>query len=442
VLRASRLIALLSAASLSAALSGAGVSAADAGVWSPPATLSSCPALEAPQVLFPDDSPSHATGPGAILWRASAACAGGEGARLARLGTGDVPGGESIPRTVAGKPIALTGPLVASAAPHGQLLLASTHGARAGAGQLAQGLAGGPFSPLASLSAPFALARGYLGDVAVASTAAGGVVGLRVERYFAHSLASRAVVGDPPEIGAPQSLSLALDYRTDALEAWLQGGALLARWLPASGGVRPLQRLASVSGRVHLTTLLSDNNRAIIAWAEDRHGSTRVYLDRSGPGVRFGAPKLLEQFHDPTGSPSPSASPQLVRLSSESVMLAWAAVSQGHLVIRTAAIDLLGIGAPTTIAAPSGDALLQALAPGPKGDALLLWSEPQSGQALYAARGFDTFPDKTVFAVPEQVAPPGSNSQGAVALDPASDRAVAVWRGPGGVLQYALRASP
>jgi hypothetical protein len=250
------------------------------------------------------------------------------------------------------------------------------------------------------------------------------------------------VASDPPEIGAPQNISLALDYRTDALEVWAQDGALLARWLPASGGVRPLQRLASVSGGVHLTTLLSDNNRAIIAWAEARHGSTRVYLDRSASGVRFGTPKLLEQFHDPTGSPSPSASPQLVRLSSESVMLAWAAVSQGHWVIRTAAIDLLGIGAPTTIAAPSGDALLEALDPGPEGDALLLWREPESGQALYAARGFDTFPDRTAFAAPEQVAPPGSNSQAAGALDPASDRAVAVWRGPRGVLQYAIRASP
>lgn len=266
-------------------------------------------------MLFPDDSPSHATGPGAVLWRAAPACAGGEGARLARLGAGDVPGGESIPRTAAGKPLPLTGPLLASAAPHGQLLLASTRGARAGAGQLAQGLVGGPFSPLASVSAPFALARGYLGDVAIASTAAGGVVGLRVERYFARSLASRAVVSHPPEIGAPQNLSLALDYRTDALEAWVQDGTLLARWLPASGGLQPLQRLASVAGRVHLTTLLSDNNRAIIAWAEDRHGSMRVYLDRSGTGVRFGTPKLLEQFRDPTGSPTPSASPQLVRLS-------------------------------------------------------------------------------------------------------------------------------
>jgi hypothetical protein len=127
-------------------------------------------------------------------------------------------------------------------------------------------------------------------------------------------------------------------------------------------------------------------------------------------------------------------------------MMAWAAGAGGAWVIRSAAIDLLGIGAPTTIAAPAGDALLEDLAPGPAGDALLLWGEPQSGgargSALFAARGFDTSPDRTVFAAPEQVAAAASNGQATVALDPASDRAVAVWRGPGGRLQYALRGSP
>jgi hypothetical protein len=427
-------------------LGAGGAGAAEAGEWSPPATLSSCPALEAPEVLFPSDGPSHPTGPGAILWRASSHCTGGEGARLARLGPDGLPGAESIPRTAAGRRIALTGPLAASAAPHGELLLASAGSARAGLGQLAQGRAGGPFSPLAAVAAPFALARGYLGDVAVASPAAGGAVGLRVERYFARRLAPRAVPRSAGAASPPRGLSLALDYRTDALAVWQQGGSLLARWLPASGGEHPLEHLATVSGEVHLATLLSDNNRAIVAWAEDRHGSTSVYLARSGAGVRFGAATLLERFPDPAGAPAPSASPRLVRLSSESVMMAWAAGAGGSWVVRTAAIDLLGIGAPTTIAAPAGDALLEDLAPGPAGDALLLWAEPQSGgapgSALFAARGFDTYPDRTVFAAPEQVAAAASNSQATVALDPASDRAVAVWRGPGDGLQYALRASP
>ncbi|HEY4996509.1 MAG TPA: hypothetical protein VII03_00855 [Solirubrobacteraceae bacterium] len=444
-------IALLGAAGLGTALgAGAPCPAAAASVWSPPATLSSCAALETPQVLFPSASPIHATGPGAVVWRAAPGCPGGEGARLSRLGADLTPGAESVPRTATGKRIALTGPLAASVAPHGELLLASTGSARPGVGQLAEGVAGGPFAPLAAVAAPFALARGYLGDVAVASTVAGGRVGLRVERYFARSLETRVVPRAAPLPGTPRGLSLALDFRTDALVTWVQGGALLARWLPASGGVQPLQRLASTTGAIRTATLLSDNNHAIVAFSEDRHGSTRVFLARSGAGVRFGPVKLLEQFRDPPGVAAPSASPLLVRLSSEGVMIAWAAVAAAHWVIRSAAIDQLGIGAPTTIAAPTGDALLEDLAPGPAGDALLLWAEPQSSpagassgaQALYAARGFDVSPDRTIFAAPEQVAPAGANSLATLALDPASDRALAVWHGPGDRLEYSIRASP
>jgi hypothetical protein len=443
----SRRIAPLAAACLIVA---AGTGPAHAGMWSAPATLSGCAALDIPQVVFPSDSPSDASGPGAVVWRASPSCASGEGARLAPLSADDLPGAEAVPRSASGQRIALTGALTASVAPHGALLLASATSARRGIGQLAQGLAGGPFTPLAAVAAPFALAHGYLGDVAVASAGAAGQVGLRVERYFAHRLAPRVVPRSPSVTAPPQGLSLALDYRTDALAVWAQSGSLLARWLPASGAVRPLERLAGVSGRVHVATLLSDNNRAIVAWAEDRRGSTRIYLARSGVGVRFGIPKLLEQFRDPSGPSSPPASPQLVRLSSESVMIAWAGASTGRWVIRTAAIDLLGIGSPTTIAAP-GDALLEDLAPGPAGDAMLLWGEPQSSsggaqgsadQAIFAARGFDAYPDRTIFAAPEQIAPAGANSQATVALDPASDRAMAVWRGPADRLEYAVRASP
>ncbi len=418
--------------------------------WSAPAALSSCAALEAPEVLFPQDSPVHATGPGAVLWRAALSCPGGEGARLAQLSAADVPGAEATPRSAGGARILLTGALSASLAPHGTLLLASATSARPGVGQLAQGRADGPFTALAAVAPPFALAHGYLGDAAVASTSAGGALGLRVERYFERRLSARAVAQSTGVTPAPRAISLALDYRTDALAVWVARNSLLARWLPASGGVHPLEHLATVSGSIHLRSLLSDNNHAIVAWAEDREGRTRVYLARSGAGVRFGAPKLLEQFHDPSGATATPVSPLLVRLSSESVMIAWAGVTAGHWVLRTAAIDQLGIGAASTIGA-RGDALLEDLATGPAGDAVVLWGEPQAGsdgasepaeQALFAARGFDAYPDRTVFGAPEQVAPAGANSQASVALDPSSDGAVAVWHGAEDRLQYALRAPP
>jgi hypothetical protein len=116
--------------------------------------------------------------------------------------------------------------------------------------------------------------------------------------------------------------------------------------------------------------------------------------------------------------------------------------------VRTAAIDRTGAPAVTTIATPGRDALLEDLATGPDGDALVLWSEPQQTatgrpnlqrNAIFAARGIDAHPGRSIFAKPEQVAPAGPNSDATVALEPDSDRALAVWRGARGELQYALR---
>ncbi len=119
-------------------------------------------------------------------------------------------------------------------------------------------------------------------------------------------------------------------------------------------------------------------------------------------------------------------------------MLAWAGSAAGHWVVRTAPVDLNGVGDAGTIAAPGADALLADLAAGPDGDALVLWTEPLptaagppdiERQAIFAARGFDDSAAHGMFDAPEQVAPPAPVSDATVALDPDSDRAMAVWQG-------------
>jgi hypothetical protein len=196
-----------------------------------------------------------------------------------------------------------------------------------------------------------------------------------------------------------------------------------------------------------VAALISDNNRAIVAWADLGEHATSIYLDYSGPGVRFGKPRLLERFEDPEGT-YPPLSPRLTRLSSESVMLAWTGAEHGHWVVRSAAIDLNGIGKASTISAPGTDALLNDLEPGPSGEALAIWSEPQREadgslnlreQAIVAARGIDAQPDATIFGAPEQVAPPGPNSLPTVAIDPDSGRALALWLGGGDRVYDAVR---
>jgi hypothetical protein len=451
------------------------VAVAGAAHWSTPATLSPCPSLGGPSVVFPQDSPQHPTGPGGIVWGASASCPDGEGARVDPLGPGDVPGPATVPHTASGQPIGPQGAITASGGPRGQIVMAGSHPGTPARGLLVQGGATGPFSTLSTLEsppAPIALTTGYLGDVALAypsspagapngagahdgagasTDAAGPSVG--VERFFARRLISRAA--GPTRVTKPVgAVTVALDYRSDALAVWVQGGAVYAHDLPASGAPHPIQLLARVGPgeRVRLAALLSDDNRGMVAFVEDGYGHTSVYLDRSHTGVRFGATTLLERFSDPDGLPSPAGSPSLVRLSSESVMIAWAGSTAGRWVVRTAAVDLDGVGNIDTIPATNGgDALLADLQPGPHGEAMVLWSEPQQPpvgppemdhDALYTARGMDVRPDATLFGAPEQLAPPGPNSDPTLALDPGDDVGVAAWRGAGGELLYAVRASP
>ena len=428
--------------------------------WSAPAVLSPCAAGAAAQVVFPSDSPSHATGAGAIVWSAAAGCAGGEGARVAAIGAGDAPGRSAIPRTATGQPLAPHGPLLAAGAAHGQVVIAGSAPGDEKAGLVVQGTAGGPFAalqPAGSSKAPLALATAYLGDLALASTPArvrspseNAISGfdVHVERFYSSHL-GREVAVRTAGSGPVQELTLAMDYRSEVLAVWIQEGAIYARVVPADGAPQPLQRLTRVGEHPHLGALLSDDGRAIVAWSEQQGAQTRVYIDRSGSGARFRAAQLLERFEDPDGLTAPADSPSLVRLSSESVMLAWAGSAAGHWVVRTASVDMNGVGAPGTIATPGADDLLAGLTAGPAADALVLWTQPLPSatglpdlehESIFAARGFDAAQQRAAFGAPELVAAPAPVHDLSAELDPGSDRPVAVWQGEADRIEYSVRA--
>lgn len=446
--------------------------------------LSSCGSSGAPRVLFPDDKPYRGTGPGAIVWDGGPRCPGGAGARVGVIGDRDLSSTPTIPRTGAHTSIAPLGPLSAVAGPHGQIVIAGSTTARSTEALVVQGRADGPFAPLSTDTgtgittavddtgtatggsgtgrpatdtaglagdAPRALNTAYLGDVALAyySTAPGGPLRLEIERYFARTLGQAVPVqsASTAPIGA---LTVAMDFRSDALLAWAQGGSIYARDLPASGAHHALQRLGPAGSHPHIATLLSDDNRAIVMWIDQDRAQTSVYIDYSMSGVLFGKPRLLERFIDPDALAPPGGSPQLIRLSSESVMTAWAGVTAGRWVLRTAPIDQHGLQTIGTIAAPGTDELLSDLAPGPDGDAILLWTEPLSTptgapdlarQRLFAARGIDALPARTIFDTPAEVAPAGPLSGATLALDPDTDRAIAAWQGEGDSIRYSIRSA-
>jgi hypothetical protein len=436
----------------------AGAAVATPASWSPPALLDACAATGPPSVLFPAEAPNRATGPGAIAWPAGGACAGGAGAVIDEIRPGQIPAAPARPRSAGGARLAPVGPLAAAGGPHGRIALAGADPAHPTRLLAVQGLAGGPFTTLlrGGPVTPAVLSTAYLGDLAIAAPGSAGAVTVRIERWFGGALgAARPLAPGGPAGGQIDALTVAMDFRSDAIVAWAQGGAVWVRDLPAGGAPQPPTRLGLAGSDPNIAALLSDDGRAILMWSTRRGGATETYLDYSAGGPRFGAPRLLERVATRTGAnpeagPSTRDSPQLVRLSSESVMASWAGVTGGHWVIRTAPIDQHGLRTISTIAAPAGDALLSALTAGPRGEAIALFTEPEvtadgheriGRQALMAARGIDAAPGRTLFAAPEQVAPPGPVAGATVAIEPGSDRAVAAWQGLGGAIAYSLRAS-
>lgn len=409
--------------------------------------MSPCPGRE-PRVVFPSNEPKHATGPGAVVWRAAGDCPGGAGARVAPIGSFQASGTPASPALGAAAQVGLQGPLAVGAAPTGQVaVIGRPNGSPAGSAMALQGRAGGTFSaiqPEPVFAAPFAATNGYLGDLAVAGATAGGQLQLQVERFYATGFGRHLLLAAGPGV---RLLTPALDYRSDAMLVWEKGGSIFARYLPASGSPGTPQRLGPAGPNLRISALLSDDRRAIVVWSEQQGPVTDVYLDRSAKDVVFGSPRLLESFHNPSGTAPPATSPSLIRLSTESVMLAWSSIAGSHWVIRTSAVDQERVGPPTTTSSKTGDALLADLQPGPRAEAMVLWAEPghpgsaggkSREQAIYAARAFRGVGSRVVFEAPEQLAPAGPNSEAVVAVDPDTDRAVAVWR-EGQLLHYAVR---
>lgn len=485
------------------------------GPWSAPMTLAACSAPGTPAVVFPSDAPRHGTGPGGIVWAAAERCSSGAGPRVAPVSSGqDVPGPAAAPRTAAGNALGIAAPLAVAAGPHGRILVAgpalllagptaptkrhawtsaptksgllhTRTSAPAKSGLLvSEGRAGGPFgAPRAGdgPAAPLAIATAYLGDVALASPGwpgpggrepggGTGAIELRMHRYYASSFEPPVPVtgggggfggsgfggsgfgGGGLEGGGLEGLTLAMDYRSDALAAWERAGAVYTRFMPGSDRSRYRdRRVATAAPGARIAAVLSDDNRAILAWSETRAGITSVYAELSGVGVSFGGQRLLERFADPGGGPPPGGDePRLVRLSSESVMLAWTSALAGHWTVRTAAVDLNGVRAIDTISMPGHDAVLTDLAPGPAGEAFALWTEPLAAsagarnyrdQALYAARGIDAYPGRTIFGRPQLVAPvgaAGTTGEASLGIDPDSDRAIVAWRTQAGAIDCSL----
>jgi hypothetical protein len=445
-----------------AARGGEATAGAQRSAWSHPSTLDACAAAVGPQVAFPSESPSVATGPGAIVWASEGSrCEPSStpsprapwGLALAALGPAD----QATPRRARSLGTSSPVALAAVGCSFGRLAVAVAlrgAGARApGRIALLQGRATRALGVAASLGgagvAP-ALTRAYLGDAAIATVAPGPTIAVRMERYFRPSFARPQLIAIPP--GRVTALTATMDYRADVLLAWQQNGSVYAHMLRASGRAEPTQRIGASTPDPQLRALVSDNDHGMIAWSSaDAPGSsaarTHLYIDLSAAGVRFGAPRLLASFSDPAHVGHSPGSLMLVRLSSENVVLAWTDAEHGHYVVRAAPAVFAATRPTTLLSDPQGQAVLSDLAPGPAREAIAVWRASPVGSPLdpsrtelWAARTFIESHDRLAFGDRGRIATAGPNVDPSVAVDPANDRAVTAWltAGPRPSVQYAI----
>jgi hypothetical protein len=428
-----------------ASLAGGAAQGASSSGWSAPRALSSCAAAVGPRVAFPSASPSIPPGPGAIAWTEEPGCTHGPALptqapldiSVAALGPGErtaLTGSEPLPGAPAGG-------LAAVGASHGRVLVAaSLRGAgSSGAVALLQGrstLALGAGTLLSGAGPLFSLAHAYLGDAAIATVEPGVAIEVRVERYFRSGFERplRIPIGAAPV----SALAATMDYRSDVLVAWQQNGAIYAHMLRASGRVEPTQRVGASAPDPQLQALVSDNDHGMIAWSngDGRAQGPRssVQIAFSGAGVRFTGSRLVSSFADPQGFGHAPGSLVLVRLSSENVMLAWTDAEHGHYVVRAAPAVFAGTRPAARLSDPAAQSVLAGLAPGPVGEAVALWSSTPAGSTfdssrneLWAARAFVERHGRVGLGAREIVAPAAANAAASVAIDPASDHAVAAW---------------
>jgi hypothetical protein len=414
--------------------------------WSPASTLAAgCAIAGPPFVAFPSEAPSLPTGPGAIVW-ASDASRCGPGLAPARafdvtlvaIGPGER-ASISTRRSLSG---AFSGTLAAVGGSFGRVTVAAgSHGDRlpsGGALSVLQGRATGPLGArvLTERGARFSLARAYLGDVALAAVRGAAIV-VRVERHYQRGFGPARLI--PIGRGRVTALLATMDFRSDVLVVWQQRGAVYADVLRASGATDPSQRVGPSDPAPQLQALISDDDRAMIAWssgAASRGGAarTRTYLDVSQAGVRFAAPRLLASFVDPAGVGGSPGSLALVRLSGENVLLAWTDAEAGHYAVRGAPAVLAARGSSTRLSSAGAQAVLAGLAPGPAGEAIALWTGAPPGGGLSAARtqlwaerAFVVPHDRLAHLPAQMLAAPGPIAPPSIDVDPANDRALAVW---------------
>ena len=445
------LILTIAAVALALALSSA-----SAQTWSAPASIATCGGATQPKVVFPFSYPSRRSGEGGILWLGAApGCpAGATGPTtvdVAGLHSDDQP---AAARPLAGAPaagVSLAPPLTVLGTTNGQVVAIAGSSAQTALASpeavLGEGFATTGFHKLSALGGSadlLATANGFIGDADIADVVQtpGGSeqIELLAQRHFAFSFGPPVFL--VPVGSAPvTALALGMDFRADTIVVWAAGGEIWAQWVTNHDRVKGAPQPLGPSGYApQISTVLSDDDRAFVAWTDEpplgTSGVTRVFLDHSAAGVIFHSAEQIASFTEPADVRLTPGALSIDRLSLEGLALVWPMMRGGNYALEAAGVTAHKILTPALISVSGEDLRLGAVATGPRDEIVVLVEvAPRTAtgfdatrQQILATRDGQTKGHPYDFTPLEQLAAAGMNSNPSVAVDPDTDRAVAAWQ--------------
>jgi hypothetical protein len=259
---------------------------------------------------------------------------------------------------------------------------------------------------------------------------------------------------------------VATNVHGDVLVGWYSHGRVYTRFRSAAGHFEPTRDVGPApGGRIRMSLALTKRRRALAAWTSEFVSEALV----SGPAVqqfayasrraRFGRSQILEKFDDTsfsalagTGYVEGIGMAASFATTGEPV-LTWTGRTGAFHVVR--ATRLVGGRAQEsqTLSNPAREAEVQALALGPLGEALAVWTEAPDQVAgnttLFAAAraaGPGAFGGAEQVSADSDATSPGGGTfyltSATAAIDPATARPVVIWLAgvPGsGVIRQAIR---
>ncbi len=306
------------------------------------------------------------------------------------------------------------------------------------------------------LGKPVRLANAKASGIVVTSNVDGFVAVAFTDRHGVHLSARRPGRRFPRPVLVSRARgarfpAVATNVHGDVLTGWYARGRVYTRFRSAAGHFESRRIVGPApGGRVRMSLALAKRRRALVAWTSEPISEALA----TGPAVqsiayasrraRFGQRQVLETFDDAPFTAQPGTGYvegigiAAAFATTGEPLVTWTGRSGNVHAVRSTRL-VSGRPEPAqTLSTPGREAEVQALAPGPLGEALAVWTEAPdqvTGQTTVFAAPRAAGP--APFGPAEQVSPEGDAvspgggtfylTSATAAIDPSSARPVVIW---------------